>query len=68
MDTCDREAITWTATTAGISGEMVRDMMLVAIERRFGNYHAPHRVDFSPITADPNPNFWTDGTREFSAK
>jgi putative transposase len=59
MDTCDREAITWTATTAGISGEMVRDMMLVAIE---------HRVDFSPITADPNPNFWTDGTREFSAK
>jgi hypothetical protein len=43
-------------------------MMLVAIERRFGNYHAPHRVDFSPITADPNPNFWTDGTREFSAK
>ncbi len=28
LDTCDREAISWTATTAGISGEMIRDMML----------------------------------------
>jgi putative transposase len=46
LDTCDREAITWTATTAGISGEMVRDMMLIAVERRFGDYHAPHRVEY----------------------
>ncbi len=46
LDTCDREAITWTATTAGISGEMVRDMMLIAIERRFGAYQAPHRIEF----------------------
>jgi len=46
LDTCDREAITWTGTTAGISGEMVRDMMLIAVERRFGAYQAPHRVEF----------------------
>jgi putative transposase len=46
LDTCDREVITWTGTTAGISGEMVRDMMLIAVERRFGAYQAPHRVEF----------------------
>ena len=46
LDTCDREAITWTATTAGISGEMVRDMMLVAVERRFGKCRTDQRVEF----------------------
>ena len=46
LDTCDREAITWTASTAGVTGEMVRDMMLVAVERRFGDYRAPHRVEY----------------------
>jgi putative transposase len=25
---------------------MVRDMMLIAVERRFGAYQAPHRVEF----------------------
>jgi len=46
LDTCDREVINWTASTAGTSGEMVRDMMLVAVERRFHAYRAPHRVEF----------------------
>lgn len=46
LDTCDREAITWTATTAGISGEMIRDMMLVAVERRFGGCSTTHRVEY----------------------
>jgi putative transposase len=45
-DTCDREAITWTGTTAGISGEMVRDMRIIAVERRFGAYQSPYRVEF----------------------
>lgn len=46
LDTCDREAITCTASTAGVTGEMIRDMMLVAVERRFGDYQAPHRVEY----------------------
>ncbi len=46
LDTCDREAITWTATTAGISGEMVRDMMLGAVEQRFGRTSTPNRVEY----------------------
>lgn len=36
LDTCDREVIAWCAITGGISGEMIRDMMLEAVEKRFG--------------------------------
>ena len=33
-------------TTAGISGEIVRDMMLTAVEQRFAGYRATHRVEY----------------------
>ena len=33
----------WLATTAGISGEMIRDMMIECVERRFGGSRAPHK-------------------------
>lgn len=36
LDCCDREAISWAATTAEHSGDVVRDMTLAAVERRFG--------------------------------
>jgi putative transposase len=36
LDCCDREAISWVATTAGIDGAMVRDLMVEALEARFG--------------------------------
>ncbi len=36
LDCCDREAISFVATTEGIKGEDVRDLMTVAIEARFG--------------------------------
>ena len=35
LDCCDREAMSWVATTGGISGNMVRDLMLEAIDTRF---------------------------------
>src|SRR5262249_58006362 len=35
LDCHDREAIGWVATTTGVSGEMIRDMMVECIERRF---------------------------------
>jgi len=46
LDCHDREVIGWTATTAGISGEMIRDLMVHCVERRFGTMSAPHRVQW----------------------
>jgi len=36
LDCCDREAIGHVATTEGVKGEDVRDLMVTAVERRFG--------------------------------
>ena len=49
IDACDREVMAWLATSAGISGEMVRDLMVACVERRFGNArrvraHVQHAV------------------------
>ena len=46
LDCHDREAISWVATTAGISGEMIRDMMVRCVEQRFGGIRAPHPVQW----------------------
>lgn len=62
IDTCDREIIAWHATTAGISGEMVRNLMLACVETRFASSRAPHPVQWladngSAFTADETINF-----------
>ena len=44
LDCCDREAISWAATTGGHSGDVVRDVMLAAVEQRFGTTHAPQPI------------------------
>lgn len=36
LDCCDREAMGFIATTGGITGEDVRDLMVAAVEHRFG--------------------------------
>lgn len=36
LDCCDRQAIAFAATTAGISGELVRDVMVQTMSTRFG--------------------------------
>jgi len=46
LDCHDREAISWVATTAGISGEMIRDMMVRCVEQRFAAIRAPHSVQW----------------------
>jgi transposase InsO family protein len=46
LDSHDREVISWIATTAGISGEMIRDMMVQCVEQRFGDLRASHRVQW----------------------
>ena len=57
IDAHDREIIAWRAVVGGgISGSGVRDMMLEAVEKRFGAIRAPHAVEWlsdngSPYTA-----------------
>jgi putative transposase len=46
LDCHDREVISWVATTAGISGEMIRDMMIRCVEQRFGYIRAPRPVQW----------------------
>jgi transposase InsO family protein len=47
IDTHDREIITWVATHGGgISGEMIRDMMLDSVEHRFNTLRAPFPVQW----------------------
>ena len=46
IDACDREILAWHATTAGVSGEMVRDLMVACVERRFGGNRTTHAVEW----------------------
>jgi len=46
IDTCDREVIAWEASTAGFTGESVRNVMVLAIEARFGTNKAPRPIEF----------------------
>ncbi len=46
IDAYDREIIAWRAVVnVGISGSDVRDMMLEAVEKRFGAHRASHQVE-----------------------
>jgi len=40
LDTCDREALGYLASTIGVDGAMVRDLMVESIETRFGSLAA----------------------------
>lgn len=54
IDAHDREIISWCAVVnAGISGSDVRDMMLAAVEARFGGYRAPHQVEMLTDNGSP---------------
>ena len=46
LDCCDREAISWAATTGGHSGDVVRDVMLAAVEQRFGSTQTPQVIEW----------------------
>ena len=54
IDTADREIMAHVATVnAGINGSDVRDMLLVAVERRFGTHQAPHRIEVLTDNGSP---------------
>ena len=47
LDCCDREAMSWVATTTAISGEMIRDLIVESVEKRFGTVdRLPHPVQW----------------------
>ena len=64
IDTCDREIVAWQASTGGISGEMVRDLMLACVERRFASLRAPHPVQW---LADNGSAYTARETLDFAA-
>ncbi|HDR9044058.1 TPA: DDE-type integrase/transposase/recombinase [Burkholderia vietnamiensis] len=65
LDCCDREAMSWAATTAGHSGDIVRDVMLAAVENRFGNeLHTPSEIEW---LSDNGSGYTADDTRRFAA-
>jgi putative transposase len=53
IDCHDREVVGWLATTAGISGEMIRDLMVACVERRFAADRAPHPVQWLSDNGSP---------------
>ncbi|EER7165752.1 IS3 family transposase [Escherichia coli] len=46
LDCCDREALHWAVTTGGFNSETVQDVMLGAVERRFGNELPAYPVEW----------------------
>jgi len=64
MDCCDREVMSYVATTGGISGDMVRDLMAEAIEARFGMVvRLPHRIQW---LSDNAPAYIARETKSFA--
>lgn len=54
IDAHDRELIAWRAVVnAGISGADIRDIMLEAVERRFGAYRAPSVIEMLSDNGSP---------------
>lgn len=63
IDTHDREVMAWIATTGGISGEMVRNLMLAYVEQRFAALRAPHPVQW---LADNGSAYAAHDMRDFA--
>ena len=63
LDCCDREAMSWVATTGGISGDMVRDLMVEAIEGRFNGSVPAQPIEW--LTDNGSPYIARD-TRSFA--
>ena len=65
IDAHDREIIAWHAAAgSGISGSMVRDMMLEAVEARCGVLRAPHPLEW---LTDNGSAYTARETRDFAA-
>ncbi|HGT2667803.1 TPA: IS3 family transposase [Raoultella planticola] len=63
LDCCDREALHWAASTGGYDSETVQDVMLGAVERRFGR-----NLPSSPVEwlTDNGSAYRSHQTRQFA--
>lgn len=64
MDCCDREVMSYVATTGGITGELIRDLMAESIEARFGMVErVPRKIQW---LSDNGPAYIARATRRFA--
>jgi transposase InsO family protein len=64
LDCCDREVMSWVAVVnAGIDGDLVRDMMLEAVEYRFAATEAPVPIQWLSDNGSP---YIAGDTRSFA--
>ncbi|VTN31626.1 IS2 transposase [Klebsiella pneumoniae] len=63
LDCCDREALHWAVTTGSFDSETVQDVMLGAVERRFGS-----ELPASPVKwlTDNGSCYRANETRQFA--
>jgi putative transposase len=67
LDCCDREVMSWVATPLAITGELIRDLMAMAVEQRFGTSarRVPLRIEW---LSDNGPPYTAIETRDFGAQ
>jgi len=64
LDCCDREAISWVATTGGIDSSDIRDLMIESVERRFGQVNRlPQAIEW---LSDNGSSYTAHQTRAFA--
>jgi putative transposase len=64
LDCCDREAMSYVATTGGIGGDEVRDLMVAAVEHRFGQVNRlPQTIEW---LTDNGSGYIASETRRFA--
>lgn len=63
LDCCDREAIDWAASTGGYDKATVQDVMLGAVEKRFGTSRPAHPVQW---LTDNGSAYTAHETRKFA--
>ncbi|MFO1259342.1 MAG: IS3 family transposase [Gammaproteobacteria bacterium] len=64
MDTCDREIVGYIASTVGMDGESIRDLIMESVEYRFGEINKlPHRIQW---LTDNGPCYTAKETVQFA--
>lgn len=64
LDCCDREVMSYVATTKGISASLVQDVLVESMENRFGMVHTlPREVEW---LTDNGSCYIADATRQFA--
>ncbi len=63
LDCCEREALLWAVTTGGFDSETVQDVMLGAVERRFGSELPTSSVEW---LTDNGSCYQANETRQFA--